>query len=241
MSNSETRLCKFTVAQLRKGISKFRKRINALPVKGYLELHGTNKDIRGMVESASGKRLSLKGFMAGVELMNKREQRELKQQIKQWLHGASVGSMNRDELSRYVFDIAETLCIDWDPIFGSLPQRKRLPRGCRTEPRPGHGKPYRRLADRPKRPLSEYNRFVQNTLMDREFKARHLNATQPQLMREAAKLWREHKETAANAEHAAAVRREDMLAQADEHRRRYPGGRPRIPKKKRPQRRRVLD
>ena len=145
--------------------------------------------------------------------------------------------MDRNELSRYVFHIADSLCVDWDPIFSSLPQRRRLPRGCRTEPRPGHGKPYRPLADRPKRQLSEYNRFVQNTLKDRDFKSRNLNATQPQLMRAAAKLWREQKEQAANAEHAQAVHREDMLAQADEFRRRNPSGRaPRIPRK-----RRVLD
>ena len=43
---------------LRKAITKFRKRINALPVKGYLELHAADKDVRGMMESASGKRLS---------------------------------------------------------------------------------------------------------------------------------------------------------------------------------------
>ena len=56
-------------------------------------------------------------------------------------------------------------------------------------------------------------------------------------MRAAAKLWREHKEQAANEQHAQAVHREDMLAQADEFRRRNPSGRaPRIPRK-----RRVLD
>ena len=237
MSNADTRLCKYSVAQLRKGVTKFRKRINALPVKGYLELHAADKDVRGMMESASGKRLSFKGFMAGVDLMSAREQRQLKQQIKRFMHGATAGQMDRNELSLYIFHIAESLCVDWDPIFSSLPQRKRLPRGCRTEPRPGHGKPYRPLADRPKRQLSEYNRFIQNTLKDREFKSRFTNATQPQLMRAAAKLWREHKEQAANAQHAQAVHREDMLAQAAAFRRRNPSGKaPRIPRK-----RRVLD
>eukprot|EP01045_Picozoa_sp_COSAG04_P016620 COSAG04_NODE_1402_length_6917_cov_4.721473_7_plen_238_part_00 len=237
MSNSDTRLCKYSVAQLRKGVTRFRRRINRLPVKGFLELHAADKNVRSMMESASGKRLSFKGFMAGVDLMSAREQRELKQQIKRYMHGATAGQMDRHELSRYVFHIADSLCVDWDPIFSSLPQRKRLPRGCRTEPRPGHGKPYRPPAERPKRPLSEYNRFVQNTLKDRDSKARHRNATQPQLMRAAAKLWREQKEEAANAEHAQAVHREDMLAQADEFRRRNPSGKaPRIPRK-----RRVLD
>ena len=54
MSNTDTRLCKFSVATLRKGVTKFRKRINALPVKGFLELHAADKDVRGMMESASG-------------------------------------------------------------------------------------------------------------------------------------------------------------------------------------------
>eukprot|EP01045_Picozoa_sp_COSAG04_P031229 COSAG04_NODE_5704_length_1519_cov_2.068310_4_plen_80_part_01 len=80
MSNTDTRLCKYSVAMLRKAITKFRKRINALPVKGFLELHAADRDVRGMMESASGKRLSFKGFMAGVDLMSAREQRQLKQQ-----------------------------------------------------------------------------------------------------------------------------------------------------------------
>ena len=33
MSNTDTRPCKYSVAQLRKGVTKFRKRINALPVR----------------------------------------------------------------------------------------------------------------------------------------------------------------------------------------------------------------
>ena len=65
--------CKYTVAQLRKAVTKFRKRLNRLPVKGYLELHAADKDVRSMMESASGKRLSFKGFMHGVDLMSGRE------------------------------------------------------------------------------------------------------------------------------------------------------------------------
>ena len=237
MPNQDTRVCKYSVAQLRKGVSKFRRRINKLPVKAYLELHATNKDVRSMMESASGKRLSFKGFMAGVDLMSNAEKRALKQQIKKWMHGAGVGEMGRDELGRYIFDIAATLHVDWDPIFAGIPVRNRLPRGCRTEPRPGHGKDYRPASQRPKRAMSKYNHFVKNTLMDPDFKRRFKNATAPQLMKEAAKLWQQEKTDAANKQHAQAVHREDMLAQADEFRKRNPSGRaPRIPRK-----RRVLD
>ena len=63
--NTDTRVCKHSVATLRKGVTKFRKRINRLPVKGYLELHAADKDVHSMMESASGKRLSFKGFMEG--------------------------------------------------------------------------------------------------------------------------------------------------------------------------------
>ena len=71
--------------------------------------------------------------------------------------------------------------------------------------------------------MSKYNHFVKNTLMDPAFKRRHQNATAPQRMKEVAKLWQE-KTGAANKEHAAAVHREDMLAQADAERRKYPAG-----------------
>ena len=237
MVNKDTRVCKYSVAQLRKGVSKFRRRINKLPVKAYLELHATSKDVRSMMESASGKRLSFKGFMAGVDLMSNAEKRALKQQIKKWMHGAGVGEMGRDELGRYIFDIAATLHVDWDPIFAGIPVRNRLPRGCRTEPRPGHGKDYRPPSQRPKRAMSKYNHFVKNTLMDPEFKRRFKNATAPQLMKEAAKLWQQEKTDSANKQHAQAVHREDMLSQAAEFRKRNPSGRaPRIPRK-----RRVLD
>ena len=241
MTNDSTRVCKYSVAQLRKGVTKFRRRINRLPVDGYLELHATSKDVRAMMESASGKRLSFKGFMHGVGLMSNKEKRALKSQIQKWMHGSGVGQMSRDDLGEYIFDVASTLKVDWDPIFASLQERKRLPRGCRTEPRPGHGKAYRPPAQRPKRAMSKYNHFVKNTLMDPGFKRRHQSASATQRMREVAKLWQKEKTGAADKQHAAAVHREDMLAQANAERRKYPAGRPRIPKKKRPQRRHVLD
>ena len=48
------------------------------------------------------------------------------------MHGSGVGQMTRGDLGEYIFDVAATLKVDWDPIFDSLEERKRLPRGCRT-------------------------------------------------------------------------------------------------------------
>ena len=45
------------------------------------------------------------------------------------MHGSGVGQMTRGDLGEYIFDVAATLKVDWDPIFDSLEERKRLPRG----------------------------------------------------------------------------------------------------------------
>ena len=100
-------------------------------------------------------------------------------------------------------------------------------------------RPRKARRERAARPKSEYQKFVAEKLRDkglwnRGYKKRshgnraYINATQPQKMQIIAKLWREQQEAKANAEHAEALRREEILAQ--------PRYKPvKIPKKKKPQ------
>ena len=57
------------------------------------------------------------------------------------MHGSGVGQMTRGDLGEYIFDVAATLKVDWDPIFDSLEERKRLPRGCHMVATPSRALP----------------------------------------------------------------------------------------------------
>ena len=62
-------------------------------------------------------------------VVSDKDKRAFKTQIQKWMHGSGVGQMTRGDLGEYIFDVAATLKVDWDPIFDSLEERKRLPRG----------------------------------------------------------------------------------------------------------------
>ena len=209
------RVCAYTVTTLRKIVTAMRRDLNKLSPSEYLRIHAVVALENNIVTLKKGKPMNERldlflGYLARSARSggySAKEQRELVKRIKKRIHGRPVSQMPREALVEYIYDTAMHLSIDWTGYFEQQPEARRVRKGCYKMTGPGEAA-YEKPRPRAKRPLSAYNKFVQEMLTTYNFPG---DMDQKQKMREVSKLWAAEKESILNEEHFQAVDREDRI------------------------------
>ena len=209
------RVCAYTVTTLRKIVTAMRRDLNKLSPSEFLRIHAVVALENNIVTLKKGKPMNERldlflGYLARSARSggySAKEKRELVKRIKKRIHGRPVGQMPREGLVEYIYDTAKHLSIDWTGYFEQQPEARRVRKGCYKMTGPGEVD-YEKPKPRAKRPLSAYNKFVQEMLKTYQFPG---DMDQKDKMREVSKLWAAEKESILNEEHFQAVDREDRI------------------------------
>ena len=228
------RVCAYTVTTLRKIVTAMRRDLNKLSPSEFLRIHAVVALENNIVTLKKGKPMNERldlflGYLARSARSggySAKEKRELVKRIKKRIHGRPVGQMPREGLVEYIYDTAKHLSIDWTGYFEQQPEARRVRKGCYKMTGPGEVD-YEKPKPRAKRPLSAYNKFVQEMLKTYQFPG---GMDQKDKMREVSKLWAAEKESILNEEHFQAVDREDRIEARKRARAARPGQKTRLKK-----------
>ena len=228
------RVCAYTVTTLRKIVTAMRRDLNKLSPSEYLRIHAVVALENNIVTLKKGKPMNERldlflGYLARSARSggySAKEKRELVTRIKKRIHGRPVSQMPREALIEYIYDTAKHLSIDWTGYFEQQPEARRVRKGCYRMTGPGEVD-YEKPKPRAKRPLSAYNKFVQEMLTTYQFPG---DMDQKQKMSEVSKLWAKEKESIMNEEHFQQVDFEDRIEGRRKRRAANPGAKKRLKK-----------
>eukprot|EP01048_Picozoa_sp_COSAG05_P019150 COSAG05_NODE_2936_length_2487_cov_31.407035_2_plen_405_part_00 len=203
------RTCQYSLPELRKAITDFRRDLQGVSHDEYLDAHA-HMLVKMAIVPNKTEAEKTREYKARLPGMSKRQKLRDRAIIKKRLHPA-VSKMNRKRCVEYVYGTALELGIDWAKYLDKRTMKKKPSKRCET--RFGQaGEKYRRV-DHVKKAPTQYNEFMREKLKDKTFLPNTPYGGKHGRFARAAKLWKRHKAALDSkaAEKASATRSHDIL------------------------------
>ena len=205
------RACAYTLTELRKIITLFRRDLSEKSVNEFLDMHahrvmgsdtiqvddevGINNRRGNKHVADYRQRLHLKPSKGGILMKKKRQHVSA---LRKALH-PPVSGLSRKMAVEYIFGVARELGVNWEPFFMNAKVRKRIPKNCYKLSGPQGNASEQDVAAYPKiakvkRKPSAYNLFMKQRLKELKTKPMYKTFPQKGLFKIAAGEWKSHKQ-----------------------------------------------
>ena len=183
------RTCAYSLPELRKAITDFRRELQGIGHDKYLDMHA-HRLVKLAITPGKADDEKTREYKARIPGMSKRSKLKDRAMIKKALHPA-VSRMNRKRCVEYVYGTSLELGIDWGEYFDKRTMKEKPSKRCET--RFGQaGEKYRRVGH-VKRAPSEYNEFMRQKLSDKTWMQSIPYGGKHGRFARAAHLWKKHK------------------------------------------------
>ena len=163
--DAAVRTCMYTLPELRKAITDFRRDLQGVSHDEYLDAHA-HMLVKTAIVPGKSEAEKTREYKERLPGMSKRAKLKDRAMIKKRLHPA-VSKMNRKRCVEYIYGTALEMGIDWSKYLDRRSPKSKIPKRCLVKEGQS-GEKYRRV-DHVKKAPSDYNEFMRQKLNDKPY------------------------------------------------------------------------